>query len=152
MAVSSPTASRARWVRADVHVTGGDFELGTLVEVADGVRRADIREGVSLEALLRHGLRPPELKVRTQAHTIQLGWYVEFESRVRTHRRARADREDVAAAVIGVDHPSDFGRLALLPGRGTLASSQLTAWRALRGAGRSLAAAASIVGVPARDT
>ena len=25
---------------------------------------------------------PPELKVRTPAHTKQLGWYVEFESRV----------------------------------------------------------------------
>ena len=28
---------------------------------------------------------PPELKVRTPAHTKQLGWYVEFEFRV-THR------------------------------------------------------------------
>ena len=28
------------------------------------------------------GLCPPELKVRTPAHTKQLGWYVEFESRV----------------------------------------------------------------------
>ena len=30
---------------------------------------------------------PPELKVRTPAHTKNLGWYVEFESRV-THRTA----------------------------------------------------------------
>ena len=33
-------------------------------------------------------LYPPKLKVRTPAHTKQLGWYVDFESRV-THLRYR---------------------------------------------------------------
>ena len=37
------------------------------------------------DSRLAGSLCPPELKVRTPAHTKQLGWYVEFESRV-THR------------------------------------------------------------------
>ena len=38
-----------------------------------------------MEGWLLH-LCTPELKLRTTAHTEQLGWYVEFESRV-THRQ-----------------------------------------------------------------
>ena len=33
---------------------------------------------------------PPELKVRTPVHTKQLGWYVEFESRVTQNQKIAA--------------------------------------------------------------
>ena len=49
--------------------------------------RADVRRQRVLEACVP----PPELKVRTPAHTKQPGWYLEFESRV-THRCTRGWR------------------------------------------------------------
>ena len=45
---------------------------------------ADPTLGPALPRIRDGDLRHPELKVRTPAHTKQLGWYVEFESRV-TH-------------------------------------------------------------------
>ena len=46
---------------------------------------------VALQELDRHlGRCPPELKVRTPAHTKHLGWYLVFESRVTHRSRGRA--------------------------------------------------------------
>ena len=62
--------------RDGVHAKG-DLGQGGWADPTLGPALPHIRDG---------DLRHPELKVRTPAHTKQLGWYVEFESRV-THRR-----------------------------------------------------------------
>ena len=61
---------------------------------------------------------PPELKVRTPAHTKHMGWYLEFESRVKTHRvelRRVPDREALLPGSRAV--PADDGD-GLAGGRG----------------------------------
>ena len=59
------------------------------VEVTNGRPRrppAPPKAGRQRSLRRRRLFRPPQLKVRTPAHTTQRVWYVEFESRV-THRR-----------------------------------------------------------------
>ena len=70
-----------------------------------GGPRRSCRSGSSDAASGRAPVCPPGLKVRTPAHTKQLGWCLEFEFRV-THIAAFAGREPIC----GVEQPASRQR------------------------------------------